>query len=62
MIKLLPEERQPVAQYIYSICSIALDGSKDYLIEGRLNGLLEEIQCPSFTHLLARSNPIPAAA
>ena len=32
MIKLLPEERQTVAQYIYSLCAIALDQSKDYLI------------------------------
>jgi chemotaxis protein methyltransferase CheR len=55
VIKLLAEERQPVAQYIYSICSIVLDDTKDYLIEGRLNGLLEETKCPSFSQLLARS-------
>jgi hypothetical protein len=35
LIRLLPEERENVAQYIYSICSITLDQSKDYLIEGR---------------------------
>ena len=39
MIHLLPEERNEVARYIYSLCSITLDASKDYLIEGRLNRL-----------------------
>jgi chemotaxis protein methyltransferase CheR len=55
MIRLLPEERLPVAQYIHSICAIALDQSKDYLIEGRLSGLMEEIKCSSFTELVSRS-------
>ena len=32
MIRLLPEIRPVVTQYIYSLCSITLDHSKDYLI------------------------------
>jgi len=52
VIKLMTEERQNVAQYIYSICSIALDETKDYLIEGRLNGLIAETKSASFTELL----------
>ena len=40
MIKLLPEERQLVAQYIHSICAITLDQSKDYLIESRLSAVM----------------------
>jgi chemotaxis protein methyltransferase CheR len=55
MIKLLPEERQNIAQYIHSICAITLDQTKDYLIEGRLAGLMEETGCRSFTELVNRS-------
>jgi len=55
MIKLLPEERQTVAQYIHSICAITLDHSKDYLIESRLNALMTETRCASFTELVSRS-------
>ena len=53
MIKLLPEERQNVARYIHSICAITLDRSKDYLIESRLSGLIEENNCNSFSQLVA---------
>ena len=55
MIHLQPQERQEVAQYIYSICSIALDHSKDYLIEGRLNPLLESTGSSSFTQFIGRA-------
>lgn len=62
MIRLLPEERQTVAQYIYSICAITLDQSKDYLIEGRLSRLMEETGCTSFTQLVNRSRSDPHGA
>lgn len=55
MIRLQPQERQEVTQYIYSICSIALDESKDYLIEGRLNGLLAVTGAQSFTQFIGRA-------
>lgn len=55
MIRLLPGERLPVAQYIHSICAIALDQSKDYLIESRLSGLMEETRCSSFLELVSRA-------
>jgi chemotaxis protein methyltransferase CheR len=55
MIKLLPEERQNVAQYIHSICAITLDQSKDYLIESRLSAVMEELKCTSFTQLVSRA-------
>jgi chemotaxis protein methyltransferase CheR len=55
MIALRPEERKPVADYIYSICSIVLDESKGYLIEGRLSQMAEELRCSSFTQLVARA-------
>lgn len=62
MIKLLPEERQSVTQYIYAICSIALDHSKDYLIEGRLGGLVEERGYRSFTQLVSSAQSDPTGA
>jgi chemotaxis protein methyltransferase CheR len=52
MIRLLPEERQSVARYIHSICAIALDQSKDYLIESRLSGLIAETNCTTFSQLV----------
>jgi len=55
MIRLLPEERETVAQYIHAICAITLDHSKDYLIEGRLSGLIEETGCNSFSQLISRA-------
>lgn len=62
MIKLLPAERQTVAQYIHSICAITLDESKDYLIESRLSGLMEEMNCPNFSQLVNRSKTDPHGA
>ena len=53
MIKLMPDERQNVAQYIYSLCAISLDETKDYLIEGRLAGLIAETKSISFTQFLS---------
>jgi chemotaxis protein methyltransferase CheR len=55
LIKLLPEERQDVAQYIHSICAITLDQSKDYLIESRLSRLMEESNLTSFSQLVSLS-------
>jgi len=54
MIKLRPDERPLVAAHIHSLCSIALDASKDYLIEHRLNGMASELGCLSFTELFER--------
>lgn len=53
MIKLMPDERQSVAQYIYSLCAISLDETKDYLIEGRLAGLIAETKSASFTQFVS---------
>lgn len=53
MIKMLPEERPVVAHYIHSICAITLDDTKDYLIESRLSGLMEETKCTTFTQLVS---------
>ncbi|HYW43344.1 MAG TPA: CheR family methyltransferase [Bryobacteraceae bacterium] len=62
MIKLLPEEHQALAQYIYSLCAVTLDQSKAYLIENRLSGLVEETGSTNFTQLLARAKSDPNRA
>ncbi len=59
MTRLLREERGMVAQYIQSLCGVALDESKDYLIEGRLGGLVEQEGCASFSQLVARARDDP---
>ncbi len=62
MIRLLPEERQSVAQYIHQICAISLDETKDYLIEGRLSRLVVETRAPSFSHFLNLVKRDPSGA
>jgi chemotaxis protein methyltransferase CheR len=62
MIKLRAEERQTVVEYIHSICSIALDHSKDYLIEGRLSALAEEARCRSFSEFVSRAQSDPGGS
>lgn len=54
-MKLAPGERPLIAEYIYAISAIALDASKDYLIEGRLAPLAQEIGCPSLGELVRRA-------
>jgi chemotaxis protein methyltransferase CheR len=44
-----------LAGYIYSICGIHLDESKQYLIESRLSGLLEQTASLSYTGLYQKA-------
>ncbi|HEY3838262.1 MAG TPA: protein-glutamate O-methyltransferase CheR [Bryobacteraceae bacterium] len=60
MIKLLPAEQAVVFEYIHSICGIALDASKTYLVEGRLSSLAERYGCVSFHQLMARAHADPS--
>jgi len=59
VIRLRPEEHKGLAEYVHSLCAIALDESKGYLIEGRLAALVEESGCGSYSGLvrLAKSDP-----
>jgi chemotaxis protein methyltransferase CheR len=43
------------ARYVQEICGIHLDGSKSYLVEARLKGLLEETGTGSFSELYYRA-------
>ena len=62
MMRLLPEERPSIYQYIHSICGIALDDGKTYLIEGRLGSLAKQTGCSTFSQLLARARSDPTRA
>ena len=55
MIRLQQEEQKNLTEYVYSLCSIALDESKGYLIESRLARLVEEAGCDSYGGLLLRA-------
>jgi len=55
VIRLQPEEQKSLAQYVYTLCAIALDESKGYLIESRLASLVEESGCGSYAGLLERA-------
>jgi chemotaxis protein methyltransferase CheR len=55
MIHLTPEERPGVYRYIHTVCGIALDESKSYLVEGRLGSLVERCGCASFSQLCERA-------
>lgn len=55
MTKLTPVELKAVSDYVYSICSISLDASKGYLVEGRLAHLVDELRLASFAQLVMRA-------
>ncbi|PHS18706.1 MAG: chemotaxis protein CheR [Blastopirellula sp.] len=47
-----PEELDLVCDLVHDLCGIALDNSKDYLIESRLSRLLDQVQTPTYTDLV----------
>lgn len=55
MIRLQTQEFSAVGSYIHSLCSLALDSSKTYLIENRLGPIAEELRCVSYTELVQRA-------
>lgn len=54
-IKVTPEEFKQFSKYILDISGIALDVGKEYLLETRLNPLLNRLKCASYTHLLQKA-------
>lgn len=48
MLKITPDEIKLITKYIYEISGIALDESKKYLLETRLNGIAEEQGCANY--------------
>ena len=55
MVKVLPEEFTVFSRYVLAISGIYLDASKTYLIETRLDGLLKELGCSSFSELFYKA-------
>ncbi len=51
MIKIAPNEIQPVAKYIHEISGIFLDKNKTYLFETRLSNIAKENGCKSYVDL-----------
>ncbi|MBF0572965.1 MAG: protein-glutamate O-methyltransferase CheR [Desulfamplus sp.] len=51
MIKITPAEFDILSKYIMEISGIALSKGKEYLIETRLNPLMEQLGCASYSEL-----------
>lgn len=60
MIKVTPAEFAILVKYIHDISGIALDQGKEYLIETRLNPLLDQLGCKSYMelHQKAKTDPL----
>jgi chemotaxis protein methyltransferase CheR len=54
-MKIDADEFKVFSQYIRTLCGVALDDSKAYLIETRLSGLAQENGCGSFSELYYKS-------
>jgi chemotaxis protein methyltransferase CheR len=59
MQKITPNEFKVFAKYILDISGIALDVGKEYLIETRLNPLLDKHNCKSFSELYTKAKQEP---
>jgi len=55
MIKIDPQELQVLIAYIYDICGVHLDSSKEYLIKTRLDTLVESHKCASYSEFYYRA-------
>ncbi|MBF0101616.1 MAG: protein-glutamate O-methyltransferase CheR [Desulfobacterales bacterium] len=55
MIKISENEFKLFSKYILEICGIALDTGKEYLIETRLNSVLDENKCKSYNELYTKA-------
>ncbi len=51
MVKITPSEFDVLSKYIIEISGIALAKGKEYLVETRLNPLIEELGCSSYSEL-----------
>ncbi len=55
MIKITSSEFTILSKYIHEISGISLEKGKEYLIETRLNPLLDDLECSSYTELHKKS-------
>ncbi len=54
-IKVTPKEFQTFKEYIYKVSGISLEPGKEYLLETRLNSLINEYGCSSFEELYSKA-------
>jgi chemotaxis protein methyltransferase CheR len=54
-IKVTPEEFKHFSKYILDISGIALSAGKEYLLETRLNPLINKLECSSYSQLLQKA-------
>jgi len=45
------KEYESIVKYVYDVCGIVLEEGKEYLVEHRLNPILGELECNSFSDL-----------
>jgi len=55
MIKINTKELQVLISYIYDICGVHLDNSKEYLIKTRLDTIVASYKCASYSELYYRA-------
>lgn len=55
MTSISAEEFNALSKYIYSICGVALDSTKTYLVETRLKSMLQRYACASYMDLHAKA-------
>jgi chemotaxis protein methyltransferase CheR len=55
MIKINPQELQVLISYIYDICGVHLDNSKEYLVKTRLDTLVSSYKCASYSEFYYRA-------
>ncbi|CAN2050408.1 chemotaxis protein methyltransferase CheR [Candidatus Magnetomoraceae bacterium gMMP-13] len=51
MVEITDRELQLISQYIHTICGVKISRSKEYLIKTRLNHLISDFGCISYTEL-----------
>jgi chemotaxis protein methyltransferase CheR len=59
MKNILPDEAKLLSRYIQEMSGISVDQSKNYLLETRLSGLLEEFKLESYRALYERARSDP---
>ncbi len=55
MTTITADEFSVLSKYIYSICGVALDSTKTYLIETRLKSMMQQYACSSYLDLHAKA-------
>lgn len=55
MTTITADEFSVLSKYIYSICGVALDSTKTYLVETRLKSMMQQYGCASYLDLHAKA-------